>query len=274
MPADANEAVLEVDGPIGVITLNRPEHRNAFSGRMGAEWAAAYRACDADDRIRAVVVTGAPAGRAFCAGADLGRREETFGRQDRATFSAGAIETPAWRVRKPVIAAVNGHAIGIGLSLALQCDLRIVAADARLAFAHVRRGVLPDASAHWTVLRAVGLARAADLLLSGRTFSGAEAAELGIANQALPADEVLPAALARARDFAEHTAPVSVALSKRILWQAATGLTPEEVGRLETEAHHVVMGSADSREGVMAFLERRPPVWQGRLGEDWPADGP
>jgi enoyl-CoA hydratase/carnithine racemase len=264
------EADLAIDGPIAVITLNRPAHRNAFSGQMGAEWGAAYRACDADDRIRAVVVTGAPEGRAFCAGADLGRRERTFGRQDEATFSAGAIDTPAWRVRKPVIAAVNGHAIGIGLSLALQCDLRIVAADAKLAFAHVRRGVLPDASAHWTVVRAVGLARAADLLLSGRTFSGAEAAALGVANEAVPAEQVLPVALARARDIAENTAPVSVALSKRLLWQAAAGLTPEEVGRLETDAHHLVMGRPDATEGVMAFLEKRRPVWTGKVSEDWP----
>jgi enoyl-CoA hydratase/carnithine racemase len=268
-----SDVVLDVDGPIAVIILNRPEHRNAFSGQMGAEWGAAYRACDADDRIRAVVVTGAPAGRAFCAGADLGRRERTFGRQDETTFSAAAIDTPAWRVRKPVIAAINGHAIGIGLSLALQCDLRIVAADAKLAFAHVRRGVLPDASAHWTVVRAVGLARAADLLLSGRTFSGTEAAALGVANQAVPADQVLPVALARARDFAENTAPVSVALSKRLLWQAASGLTAEEVGRLETDAHHVVMGRPDSIEGVMAFLERRRPVWAGRIDQDWPYSG-
>jgi enoyl-CoA hydratase/carnithine racemase len=265
-----SDAVLDVDGPVAVITLNRPQHRNAFSGQMGAEWGAAYRACDADDRIRAVVVTGAPAGGAFCAGADLGRREQTFGRMDQATFSAAAIDTPAWRVRKPVIAAINGHAIGIGLSLALQCDLRIVAADAKLAFAHVRRGVLPDASAHWTVVRSVGLAGAADLLLSGRTFSGAEAAAMGIANQAVPADEVLPLAMARARDFAENTAPVSVALSKRLLWRAAAGLTPEEVGQLETDAHHAVMGRPDSSEGVMAFLERRPPVWSGRISQDWP----
>jgi enoyl-CoA hydratase/carnithine racemase len=269
MGAERNEAVLDVDGPIAVITLNRPEHRNAFSGRMGAEWAAAYRTCDADDRIRAVVVTGEPAGRAFCAGADLGRREQTFGRQDEATFSAGAIDMPAWQVRKPVIAAVNGHAIGIGLSLALQCDLRIVANDAKLAFAHVRRGVLPDASAHWTVVRAVGLARAADVLLSGRTFTGAEAARLGIANEAVQAEDVLPLALARARDLADNTAPVSVALSKRLLWLAAAGLTPEEVGRLETAAHHVVMGRPDATEGVMAFLEKRPPVWTGRITEEW-----
>jgi enoyl-CoA hydratase/carnithine racemase len=264
------DAILEIDGPVGIIMLNRPERRNAFSGAMGAEWGAAYRTCDADDRVRAVVVTGAVEGRAFCAGADLGSGQDTFKRRDAATFSAGAIDPPAWRVRKPVIAAINGHAIGIGLSLALQCDLRIVAEDARLAFAHVRRGVLPDASAHWTVVKAVGLARAADVLLSGRTFSGREAAELGIANQALPADEVLPAALRRAREFAEHTAPLSVALSKRLLWQAASGLGPEDVGQLETDLHHVVMGRHDAKEGVMAFLEKRRPDWQGQVSKEWP----
>ena len=265
-----SEAVLDIDGAVAVITLSRPEHRNAFSGQMGAEWAEAYRRCDADDRVRAVVVTGAAAGRAFCAGADLGRGPGTFEIQDRATFSAQAIGTPAWVVRKPVIAAINGHAVGIGLSLAMQCDLRFVAEDAKLAFAHVRRGVLPDASAHWTVVRAIGLARAADLLLTGRTFSGREAAELGLVNRALPADEVLPAALACAADIAANTAPVSVALSKRALWQAASGLTAAEVGQVETDMHHVVMGQPDSIEGVMAFLERRPPRWQGRVSEEWP----
>jgi enoyl-CoA hydratase/carnithine racemase len=248
-----------VDG-VAVVTLNRPAQLNAFTGGMGAGLGRAYAACDADEGVRAVVVTGA--GRAFCAGADLEPGGETFAAPGE-RFTASPVEPPAWEVRKPVIAAINGHAIGIGLTLAMQCDLRLVAEDAKLGFVHVRRGVLPDAHAHWTVPRTVGFARAADLLLTGRTFTGREAAKLGIANGAMPADDVLPAALDIARDIAVHTAPLSVALSKRLLW-ASPALDRDDVGRLETESHRIVMGTPDAREGVLAWLERRDPRWTGK----------
>ncbi len=252
---------LDTADGVAVITLNRPEQLNTFTGQMGAHLGRAYAACDTDDRVRAVVVTGA--GRAFCAGADLEPAGDTFAAPSSDDFTASPVQPPAWDVRKPVIAAVNGHAIGIGLTLAMQCDLRFVAEDAKLGFVHVRRGVLPDAHAHWTVPRAVGFARAADLLLTGRTFSGRDAAELGLANRALPADDVLPAALDVARDIAVHTAPVSVALSKRLLWASPT-LDRDEVGFLETEYHRLVMGTPDAREGVLAWLERRDPRWTGK----------
>jgi enoyl-CoA hydratase/carnithine racemase len=260
------DITVERDRGVALITLNRPEKRNAYRAQMGAELGAAYRACDADDEIRAVVLTGAPP--AFCAGADLSRGEGTFGRPDDA-FTAAAFDPPAWRIRKPVIAAVNGHAIGLGLTMALQCDLRFMAADARYGVVQVRRGVLPDAYSHWTLPRIAGLAAAADILLTGRTFDGEEAKDLGIANRCLPADEVLPAALDVAHDIAVNVAPMSVALSKRLLWQAMD-LGPDEVGRLETEFHRVVMGGADAKEGVMAFLERRAPDWSMRVSRDWP----
>jgi enoyl-CoA hydratase/carnithine racemase len=250
---------VEIADGVAVVTLNRPEELNTFTGRMGEQLGRAYASCDADDAVRAVVVTGA--GRAFCAGADLEPGGDTFGAPGE-QFTASPVDPPAWEVRKPVLAAINGHAIGIGLTLAMQCDLRLVAEDAKLGFVHVRRGVLPDAQAHWTVPRAVGHARAADLLLTGRTFSGREAAELGVANRALPAEDVLPAALEIARDIAVHTAPVSVALSKRLLWASPT-LDRDEVGRLETEYHRIVMGTPDAREGVLAWLERRDPKWTG-----------
>ena len=263
--------IVEVRDRVAVLTLNRPEKLNAFSGRMGRELGEAYVAADADDTIRAVVVTGT--GRAFCAGADLEPAGDTFSAARDDTFSSSPVHPPAWVVRKPVIAAVNGHAIGIGLSLAMQCDLRFVADDAKLAFMHVRRGVLPDAHAHWTVPRTIGFARAADLMLTGRTFRGAEAAELGLANRALPADEVLPAALEVARDIAVNTAPLSVALSKRLLWASPT-LDRDEVDRRETEYHRVVMGSADAREGELAYLERRDPNWTLSPTTDLPDDLP
>ena len=172
-------------------------------------------------------------------------------------------------MRKPVIAAVNGHAVGIGLTLAMQCDIRLVAIEAKLAFAHVRRGVLPDAHSHWTVPRAIGFARTAELFLTGRHLTGGEAAAIGLVSRALPAAEVLPAALAIARDIATNCAPLSVALSKRLLWESR-GLTREEVGQRETDYHHVVMGQPDALEGVMSFLERRPPRWSLAVPRDWP----
>jgi enoyl-CoA hydratase/carnithine racemase len=172
-------------------------------------------------------------------------------------------------VRKPVIAAISGHAVGIGLTLAMQCDIRLVAREAKLAFAHVRRGVLPDAHSHWTVPRAIGFARTAELFLTGRHVGGEEAGAIGLASRVLPADEVLPAARALARDIADNCAPLSVALSKRLLWEGR-GLTREEIGRRETAYHHVVMGRPDALEGVMAFLERRPPRWSLAVPRDWP----
>ena len=249
------------------MTLHRPEHRNAFSGQMGVELGAAYVECDRNDDVRAVVLTGA--GNDFCVGADLDAGSETFARQEESSFSAAGVEPPAFAIRKPVIAAVNGHAVGIGLTLAMQCDIRLFACEGKYGFLHVRRGVLPDAYSHWTVPRAIGFARTAELFLTGRTFRGDEAAEMGIASRALPAVEVLPAALEIARDIAANTAPLSVALSKRLLWEGRS-LSYEEVGRKETALHHVVMGEADALEGVMAFLERRAPRWQLRVSRDWP----
>jgi enoyl-CoA hydratase/carnithine racemase len=195
---------------------------------------------------------------------------ETFARRSESSFSAAGVHPPAWEVRKPVIAAVNGHAIGIGLTLALQCDIRIVAADAKYGVVQVRRGVIPDAYSHWTLPRLAGLATAADVLLTGRTFDGHEAKALGIASRCLPADEVLPAALDVARDIAVNVAPLSAAISKRLLWEAL-GRTSAEVERLETELHRHVMGHPDAREGVLAFTEKRPPHWQSRVSTDWPA---
>jgi enoyl-CoA hydratase/carnithine racemase len=258
----------DVKEGVAVITLHRPEHLNAFSGKMGEEWGEAYRICDEDDSIRAVVVTGA--GKAFCAGADMSAGEDTFEKQDSTTFNAATVvDPPAWEVRKPVIAAMNGHAIGIGLTLALQCDIRLVANEGKYGIVQVRRGVMPDGCSHWTLPRLVGMERAADLLLTGRKIIGSEAAEMGIASRALPADEVLPAALEIARDIAVNTAPLSVAVTKRLLWESPN-LTRAEIGRKETELHHHLMGRSDAIEGVMAWIERRQPQWKSSVKNDWP----
>jgi enoyl-CoA hydratase/carnithine racemase len=169
-----------------------------------------------------------------------------------------------------VIAAVNGHAIGIGLTLALQADIRIMAVDAKYAVAQVRRGVIPDCMSHWTLPHLAGGAVAADLLLTGRTFGGAEAAAMGIATRALHAGDVLDHAMEVARDIAVNVAPMSAALSKRLLWDTMIkGYTPRQVADLETELHHRVMGSADAREGVEAFVQRRAPRWSVSVAREW-----
>lgn len=257
---------VERDGSVVVLTLHRPDQLNAFTGTMGEELCAAYRAADADESVRAVVLTGA--GRAFCAGADMSR-DAVFGKpSDGGGFRSDPFTFHAWDVRKPVIAAINGHAVGIGLTLSLHCDLRIVAADAKLGVVQVRRGVLPDARAHWTLPRLVGHARAAELALTGRMFSGIDAGAWGLANEVLPADRVLDRALEIAHEIATSTAPRSVALSKRILWSDVA--ESDRVDELERLAHLDLMGRPDAVEGVHAFVERRDPAWTSRLDEDWP----
>jgi len=258
--------LVDVDDGVATVTLHRPEVRNAFGAGMGEALADAYRRCDEDDTIRAVVLTGTPP--AFCAGADMTAAGDTFAAPDPATFSAAAVPIAAWQVRKPVIAAVNGHAIGIGLTITLQCDLRIFAADAKYGIVQVRRGVMGDGYSHWILPRLVGMARAADILLTGRTFDGREAARLGVCNRVLPNDEVLAAAREIAHDIATNTAPLSVAYSKALLWETWE-LDADRVEARETEYHHHLMGAPDAREGVLAFLERRAPQWTGSVAVDW-----
>jgi enoyl-CoA hydratase/carnithine racemase len=257
------DVVVSTSDGVALITLNRPDRLNVFSGGMGKLLSAAYRRCDEDEDIRAVVVTGA--GRAFCAGADMTPEANTFGQVSEG-FSASPIDPPAWQLRKPVIAAINGHAIGIGFTIAMQCDIRYVAADAKLAIAQVRRGALGDACSHWTVPHTTSLAVAADILLTGRTFLGDEAARLGLVSRALPADEVLPAAMATAQDIAKNTAPLSVALSKRLLWKD-TGI--DAVRDLETLYHRLIFGGDDAREGPLAWMERREPQWTSSVSAEW-----
>lgn len=257
----------ELRDGVAVVTLHRPDQLNSFSGRMGDELGHALARCDRDDEVRAVVLTGA--GTAFCAGADMSAGEETFASQDATGFSATPVHPAPWDVRKPVIAAMNGHAVGLGLTLALQCDIRIVADEGRYGVLQVRRGVMPDACCHFTLPRIVGFERAAWLMLTGTKVGGAEAAQLGLALRSLPASEVLSSALEMAREIAVQTAPLSVGVTKRLLWQAPS-LSRAEVERFETELHHHLMGGPDALEGAVAWLERRPPRWQSSVEADWP----
>jgi len=250
----------EFDRGVVTLTLHRPAQRNAFGGGMGDELADAYTRCEEADEVRGVILTGTPP--AFCAGADLATGEQTFA-EPGPEFSAAGIDIPAWELSKPVIAAINGHAIGIGLTLALQCDIRIFAADARYGVVQVRRGVVGDAYSHWALPRLVGVARAAEILLTGAIFDGHRAVELGLGSRVLPAHEVLPAALELAHDIADNTAPMSVAASKRLLWDSFE-LTRDQVGERETEIHRAVMAHDDAREAVRAYLAKRTPRWTGR----------
>jgi enoyl-CoA hydratase/carnithine racemase len=262
---------------------------NAWTDAMASELAHAMQRCDLDDTVRAVVVTGA--GRAFCAGADMSGGSSTFQQRrrrpqddaspERDSPSQAAERRPdrsqsayagpfPWQIRKPVIAAINGHAIGVGITYPMTCDIRIVAEDAKVQFAFTQRGVLPELWSHAIVPRVAGLSNAADLLLSGRMIRGSELAAKGLASEALPAAEVLPAALARAREF-EHAAPVAVALSKRLLWESL-GAGLDEEGRAEARLFGWISGQADAREGPLAFLEKRAPVWTLSPTKDLPDD--
>jgi enoyl-CoA hydratase/carnithine racemase len=266
---DYQQIRLEIEDGVATVTLNRPEKLNAFTGRMAAEWGDAFARCDEDDAVRAVLVTGA--GRAFCAGADLSRGEHSFDGAAREREKPARKPIWPWQVRKPVIAALNGHAIGVGLTMPMQCDVRYVAEDAKLAFAFVRRGVIPELASHVIVSRVAGLSRAADLLFSGRTFTGREAAEMGIASRALPAAEVLPAALEWARDVAANTSPASVAISKRLLWEGVADSVPASL-RKEEALFDWIRRQPDAVEGVVAFVEKRAPQWKTAASDlpEWP----
>ncbi|MFI5780036.1 enoyl-CoA hydratase/isomerase family protein [Nocardia sp. NPDC051570] len=255
----SSELHVDVSAGVAVLTLHRPAQQNAFTPVMATELGVALRRCDTEDAIRAVVITGTPP--AFCAGADLSLRVGDV---------TATIDPAPWRVRKPVIAAVNGHAVGLGLALALQCDLRYVARDAVYGLNQVRRSALADGYAHWLLPRLVGMANAADILFTGRTFDGDEAKAMGLANSSLDAAEVLPTALSVAHDIAAGSAPLPVALSKRLLWEGLA-MGPDSVAALESQLNTYVAETDDAGEGMTALRDRRQPRWTGRVSDEWPA---
>ncbi|MDJ0786767.1 MAG: enoyl-CoA hydratase-related protein [Myxococcota bacterium] len=261
------EILYEVKDGVAQVTLNRPEKLNAMTARMGAEMADSMAEADGDDAVRAVVLTGA--GRGFCAGADLGSGDG---------FAAGwgdegqeLRRMMPMEVRKPVIAAINGPAVGAGLTWPLQADVRYVASDAKLAFAFVRRGVLPELASHVILPRLAGLSRATELLLSGRTFLGDEAVEYGVATRAFPKEEVLPAALELARDIATNAAPLPVAISKRLIWEGV-GIDLTEWRKREGRLFAKTTRHPDAREGTVAFFEKRAPKWTGSPTREFPEE--
>jgi enoyl-CoA hydratase/carnithine racemase len=259
--------LVDLDAGVATLTLNRPDRLNAWTEAMARDLSSALTWADEEDDVRVVVLTGA--GRAFCAGADLGAGGSTFDARERRSDERPARLVTPNEIRKPVVAAINGHAIGVGITYPLLADVRYVAADAKVQFAFVRRGVLPELASSVVLPRVLGFSRAADLLLSGRMISGQEAADLGLASAALPADEVVPTAMAWARDVAVNAAPVSTAAAKRLLW--ADLVAPIGQSRRTEDAVFWQLGQLpDAAEGVQAFLERRPPSWKLSASRDLP----
>lgn len=269
---DYEQIQLERRGPVLLVTLYRPDRMNAWTWRMAAELLHCFGEADADDAVRAIVVTGH--GNAFCAGADLGSGEETFSGRGSATGTSDdrratqeAIQ--ARQTKTPIIAAINGAAVGAGLTMTMAWDLRVAADDAKLGFVFNRRGIMPDADLIWTIPRMIGYGAAMDVLLTGRIFLGAEAKELGLVNRSVPRADVLETALALANDIAENTAPVSVAITKRLMYDFLTR-DWDDASRLQRELFGWTGKQPDAREGVKAFLERRPPEWTMSKVTDMP----
>ncbi len=268
----------EVVDHVAVVTLDRPEALNAFTDEMEAGIVEAFDRSDVDPEVRVVVMTGT--GRAFCAGMDLSEAppDETFERwRSSGTAPAGTqydvpgetlplrrdgggrVVLRVFESRHPVIAAVNGHAIGVGLTMTLPADVRLLAAGAKLAMPFTRRAFVPESCSSWFLPRIVGISRALDWMLSGRTIDPGEAVEAGLFRAVLPEADLLPAAMETARTFVDGTSPVSMTLSRRMLWHMLTVSHPMEAHRLETLALNERGTSGDAHEGVAAFTERRTP---------------
>ncbi len=258
--------LVDVSERVGTITLNRPERMNAFTPEMGSELYATLADFDRDDDVRAIVITGA--GRAFCAGADLASGGDTFATEK--TWGAGQADVRPWNLKKPIIAAINGAAVGVGATLPLQWDIRIASENAKIGFVFTRRGIIPEAYSTWILPRLVGFARAMDLLLTGRILTANEALEHGIVSRVVPADELMKSARAIALDIAKSTAPVSIAITKRLLWRQMTESDPLRAKELEDELFYWIGKQPDAAEGVKSFLEKREAAWSMRPSTDLP----
>jgi enoyl-CoA hydratase/carnithine racemase len=261
---------VERDGPLLTITLHRPDRLNAFTRQMGAELLAAFDRADADDDVRVVLVTGA--GRGFCAGADL------EGGGSRFEYAAGAahrdiggqVSLRIFESAKPVIVAFNGPAVGVGVTMTLAADVRLASTAARFGLVFARRGIVLEAASSWFLPRLVGISRALEWVATGRLFGADEALDAGLVRSVHEPDELLPAARALALEIVEHTAPVSVALNRQMLWRMLGADHPMAAHELDSRALQSRGGSADAREGISAFLEKRPARFPDRVSTDMP----
>lgn len=282
-PEDLTQIRYDVRDGVATLTLDRPDRLNAFTPVMAGELLSAFDATDADDAVRAVIVTGA--GRGFCAGADLGRGASTFDpadearRAERSRFgtvdgvprdTGGVVSLRIAASRKPVIGAVNGPAVGIGATMTLPMDIRVAAESARFGFVFARRGIVPEAASSWFLPRVVGISQAMEWVATGRVFSAAEALRGRLVSQVLPDDELLPVATALAAEIAQNTSSVSVAAARQMLWQMLGAPSPWEAHRVDTLTNHALGQGGDPAEGVAAFLDKRPARFPGRVSADLP----
>ncbi|WP_303784474.1 enoyl-CoA hydratase-related protein [Sandarakinorhabdus limnophila] len=263
-----------------IITLDRPEKLNAYTDAMGRALARAVRSASEDDTIRAIIITGA--GRAFCAGADVSAGAESF---DMAGEGAGnfgeerrgkhdSFIHALFESKKPIIAAINGPAVGVGITLTLPCDVRIAAEGARIGFVFARRGLVPEAGSAWFLPRLVGLPQALRWCLSGRVFDAAEALAGGLVSEVVVPDQLLPRARAIAAEFSDGTAPVAIALARAMLWRLGNTAGPVDALAVDAAWNIALGGGPDVKEGVAAFLEKRSPSFPGKASADLPPGVP
>ena len=270
----------DLDGPLMIVTLNRPEKLNAYTGQMGAEITDAFQCADADDDIRAVIVTGS--GRAFCAGADVSGGAASFdtsGRHGAGVFAApkpggGRFVEAIFNCRKPSIAAINGAAVGVGITMTLPMDVRIAAKGAKIGFIFARRGLVPEAGSAWFLPKLVGLPQALRWCLSGRIFEADEAKAGGLVSEVVEPAELLDRAKEIAREMTAETSAVAIALTRQMLWRFAGAPSPFELLELDKPMSIERGGHADVREGVAAFLEKRRPSFPGQVSQDMPSQYP
>ena len=265
----------EVADGIATITLNRPDKLNAFTRAGAKNMIAAFDKADADDAVRAVVVTGA--GRAFCAGADLSPEpgDANFSTPDQDEPGVrrdwgGLLTLRIFKCLKPVIAAVNGAAVGVGATMQLAMDIRLASEQARYGFVFARRGIVPEAASSWFLPRIVGISKALEWSYSGRLVSAQEALDAGLVRSLHKPDDLLPAAYALAREIADNAAPVSVALTRQMMWRMLGADDPMEAHKIDSRAVQTRGRSADAREGVDSFLEKRPAHFTNKVSSDMP----
>src|SRR6185437_15917899 len=271
----------ELDGAIAIVTLNRPEKLNAYTATMGAELEDAFIRADEDDAVRVIIVTGA--GRGFCAGADISGGANAFDTKPgntamfagtRPRSSRGGFVQAIFDCKKPSIAAINGPAVGVGITLALPMDIKIASSEAKFGFVFARRGLVPEAGSAWFLPRLVGLSQALRWCLDGALFSADEALKGGLVSEVTTPEDLLPRARAIARSIADNTAPISVAITRQMLWRLSPQDSPWPALKVDGALAMALGATDDVREGVSAFLEKRSPAFPGRVSTDMPAGYP
>jgi enoyl-CoA hydratase/carnithine racemase len=259
------------------LTLNRPERLNAFNQAMRQDLLAVLDDIDADDEVRVVIVTGA--GRGFCAGADLEKGGATFDAEEAGGEApeptaqrdgGGLVTLRLFDCKKPVIAAINGPAVGVGITMTLAMDIRLASSTARMGFVFARRGIVPEACSSWFLPRVVGISKAVEWVATGRVFPASEALEAGLVSEVLPGDELLPRARELAAEIVDNASAVSVALSRQLMWKMLGADHPMEAHKIDSASIRYMGASPDAYDGVQSFLEKRPPSFGMKVSRDLP----